>query len=441
MQIRNYLWNQPYISRFNEDGKKTKSKGNHIWNIDAKKNQDGTWTFRPFHRKVAGSPPGVAYVGLRWSWAPRIWDPQASRSNLVVTYSSPSLPPWLFWEDDVLSGTPPQDAESCDITVVARVCFLFWTYSPFLSKTNHSTSKMGKRNCYPRHSISTSYPSPTLTPPSLPPVVVLSTGRSQNHVVSQAIPQFLNLLPGQSTFYSKHSLLIYPPRTLTNLVQPVTTRDAQVIQVLTSAAQRVAQEAQSQIISSATQGEPGPELQALAKQQHVLTITAQAVDQEVTGQRSDIGPQATNMLAVAAQQVVFQAARQVVADRSAAVASQISAGFTPTPVAATQVTVNEVSVATQSAVAQAVEITGPLSNEVDVLMTASSLLQQQFRAPAPVSLISAMFDSAQRPISMDSLRSHSTGSVSYSVGINTPSTVHFPSLVSSSSLSDFDQLP
>ena len=135
LQIRNYLWNQPYISRFNEDGKKTKSKGNHIWNIDAKKNPDGSWTFRPFHRKVAGSPPGVAYVGLRWSWAPRIWDPQASRSNLVVTYSSPSLPFWLFWEDDVLSGTPPPDAESCDITVVARVCFLCVNLHSYLIPT------------------------------------------------------------------------------------------------------------------------------------------------------------------------------------------------------------------------------------------------------------------------------------------------------------------
>lgn len=120
-QIRTYLWNQPYISRFNEEGKKTKSKGNHIWNIDAKKLPDGRWTFRPFHRRVAGSPPSVAYVGLRWSWAPRIWDPQASRANLQVSYSSPSLPSWLLWEDDVLQGTPPPDAENCEITVVARV--------------------------------------------------------------------------------------------------------------------------------------------------------------------------------------------------------------------------------------------------------------------------------------------------------------------------------
>lgn len=119
-QIRNFLWNQPYISRFNEEGKKSKSKGNHIWHVDAKK-CDGGWQFRPFKRKLAGAPPGVAYIGLRWSWTPRIWDPQASRTNLPVQYSSPSLPPWLSWENDTLSGIPTPDAQSCDLTVEARV--------------------------------------------------------------------------------------------------------------------------------------------------------------------------------------------------------------------------------------------------------------------------------------------------------------------------------
>ncbi|KAF9218248.1 hypothetical protein BS17DRAFT_742446 [Gyrodon lividus] len=150
-KIRNYLWNQPYISRFNEDGKKTKSKGNHIWNIDAKKKPDGRWMFRPFHRKVAGSPPGVAYVGLRWSWTPRIWDPQASRTNMAVMYSSPYLPSWLFWEDDVLQGTPPPDAESCDITVVAR--YIQDGVEEKLTQTFHL-------NIAPVSAIDTSFPAP-----------------------------------------------------------------------------------------------------------------------------------------------------------------------------------------------------------------------------------------------------------------------------------------
>lgn len=167
----------------------------------------------------------------------------------------------------------------------------------------------------------------------------------------------------------------------------MSSQDAQVIQVLTSAAQRVAQEAQSQVVAAGVPSEPGHELQALAKQQHVLTVTAQAVDDTVSAQGNAIA-QPSSVLAAAAQQVVLQAARQVAADRTAiAAAAQISAGFPPQPVgaAAAQVTVNEVSVATQSAVAQAVELTGPLSSEVDVLMTASSLLQaQQVQAQAHV---------------------------------------------------------
>ena len=114
------MWNQPYISRFNEEGKKSKSKGNHIWHVDAKKSEGG-WVFRPFKRKLAGTPPGVAYVGLRWTWTPRIWDPQASRTNMPVSYSSPSLPSWLSWKEDSLTGIPPPDAQSCDVTVEARV--------------------------------------------------------------------------------------------------------------------------------------------------------------------------------------------------------------------------------------------------------------------------------------------------------------------------------
>jgi hypothetical protein len=123
IQVRNYLWRQPLILRFNEDGKKAKSKGNHIWNVEAKKLGDGVWDFRPFHRKIAGSPPGVAYSGLLWKWQPRIWDPQACWQNVHVQYSSPGLPAWLQWKDDVLSGTPPPNAESCDITTHAKVIY------------------------------------------------------------------------------------------------------------------------------------------------------------------------------------------------------------------------------------------------------------------------------------------------------------------------------
>lgn len=216
--------------------------------------------------------------------------------------------------------------------------------------------------------------------------------------------------------------------------------DAQVMQVLTTAAQRVAQEAQSQVVSI-TVGESIHELQALAKQQHVLTVTAQAFDQEVSGLRADGTASGSTVLAAAAQQVVFQAARQVAADRSAVAASQMSAGWSPPPAA---VTVNEVSVATQSAVAQAVEITGPLSSEVDVLMTASTLLQQQILAPVSPPAIS--LDPSQRALpSADTTAAihHSGGNIStesFPLGLTTQTNPPAPFPQSVPSLSEFGRL-
>lgn len=159
---------------------------------------------------------------------------------------------------------------------------------------------------------------------------------------------------------------------------PLVAPDSQVVQVLTTAAQRVAQEAQSQVVASPN--DVGPELQALAKQQHVLTVTAQAFNTKIAAESVDGAGSQSNALTAAAQQVVLQAARQVVADRTVAA---VSSGIPPSQNPAAQVTVKDVSVATQSAVAQAVDMVGPLSSEVDVLMTASSLLQQQTRAPLP----------------------------------------------------------
>lgn len=38
-----------------------------------------------------------------------------------MSYSSPKLPGWLAWNGEVLSGVPPPEAQSCDVTVEARV--------------------------------------------------------------------------------------------------------------------------------------------------------------------------------------------------------------------------------------------------------------------------------------------------------------------------------
>lgn len=177
--------------------------------------------------------------------------------------------------------------------------------------------------------------------------------------------------------------------------------------MLTTAAQRVAQEAQSQVVAaSVSVHDCSPELESLAKQQHVLTVTAQAFGSKSAGEAPAGTSAQSNVLAAAAQQVVLQAARQVAADRTSA---SISSGVAPAQAVTTQVTVKEVSVATQSAVAQAVEMVGPLSSEVDVLMTAKSLLQQQTRVPMPAD--QAQMAAAAAAASMDAVRPHSTGAL------------------------------
>ncbi|CAG8508197.1 21097_t:CDS:2 [Dentiscutata erythropus] len=119
-KVKNYLWTQRYISRFNEDGKKAKSKGNHVWNIEAKKTPSGGWIFREFTRKIAGIPDKIAYVGVKYTYAPRVWDPQVNVKSIKAVFHSPWLPDWLRWENNVLTGTPGIDAENCEITAIAN---------------------------------------------------------------------------------------------------------------------------------------------------------------------------------------------------------------------------------------------------------------------------------------------------------------------------------
>ncbi|GBC04920.1 hypothetical protein RclHR1_05950004 [Rhizophagus clarus] len=119
-KVKNYLWTQRYISRFNEDGKKAKSKGNHVWNIEAKKTPSGGWIFREFTRKIAGIPDKIAYVGTKYTYAPRVWDPQVNVKSIKAVFHSPWLPDWLRWENNVLTGTPDINSETCEITAIAN---------------------------------------------------------------------------------------------------------------------------------------------------------------------------------------------------------------------------------------------------------------------------------------------------------------------------------
>ena len=147
--------------------------------------------------------------------------------------------------------------------------------------------------------------------------------------------------------------------------------DTRVIRVLQSVAQRVTDEAESQFVSASPpkQGE----LQDLVKQKHVLEQTVHAYDKAISGQ----GHTDSRRLAVAAQHVVLQAAQTVVAGRSV--------GGVPTPqaekTAIQSVSVSELTDKTQDAIARAVKMNGTASNEVDIIVTATSILKSQTPAP------------------------------------------------------------
>ncbi|KAG0235806.1 hypothetical protein BGX31_004172, partial [Mortierella sp. GBA43] len=166
-KVKVYLWKHRFISRFNEDGKKQKSKGNHVWNIEARKiqpsaaqgstsngnnnntngngnssnsnnnnneststyDEDGNeikrpsspsaqWEFREYSSRIAGQIIKFARVGVPYVYAPRVWDAQMSCP--VAKFTSPWLPSWLKWHKGELKGIPGPDAESCTITVRAQ---------------------------------------------------------------------------------------------------------------------------------------------------------------------------------------------------------------------------------------------------------------------------------------------------------------------------------
>ncbi|PFH54209.1 hypothetical protein AMATHDRAFT_135274 [Amanita thiersii Skay4041] len=357
-KIRNYLWKQQYILRFNEDGKKAKSKGNHIWNIEAKKTGDGKWEFRPFHRKLAGNPPSVAYCGLKWSWTPRVWDPQASWQNVPVKYSSPSLPSWLNWKDDVLSGIPPPDAEDCTITANAN-----YVLDGQEGQLSHTF---------------------TITIAPVSAIDTISYPRSRR-------PSMAGDTPRRST--SDSYLCQSNQRSSTDIKSDGASEspDTRVIRVLQQAAQKVTMEAKSQLVAGVPETQDS--LEDLAKQKHVLEQTVDAYDKELSGQSHS----QTRRLAVAAQHVVVQAAHTVIADKTGGIVIPQS------EVTAIQsVTLSELSEATQDAIAEAVKMKGTATNDVDIMITATSILKA--RAPnSPTTSVESLPSSSNSPVATNNV--------------------------------------
>lgn len=139
--------------------------------------------------------------------------------------------------------------------------------------------------------------------------------------------------------------------------------------MLQSVAQRVTEEAASQFVSASPPKQS--DFQDLVKQKHVLEQTVEAYDKAISGNN----PVQSRRLAVAAQNVVVQAAHTVIADRT------VASGGVPIQQSETSaiksVTVTELSDATQDAIAQAVKREGTASTEVDIIVAATSILKSR----------------------------------------------------------------
>jgi len=115
--LKQYLWTHRFISRFNSEGKQNKTKGTHVWVVEARKTGDGGWIFKEFDRKIICEIP-TAYPDQPWSCRPRVHDPQIKDPK--VFFTSPDLPEWLEWDQNgTLSGTPSENDSSCRVTIIA----------------------------------------------------------------------------------------------------------------------------------------------------------------------------------------------------------------------------------------------------------------------------------------------------------------------------------
>ncbi|KAL7751323.1 hypothetical protein RI367_003183 [Sorochytrium milnesiophthora] len=120
-KIKTYLWNNRFIRRYNEDGRKSKSKGSHVWSVLARRDYAREcWEFRPFERKIFGAVPAPLVPGVPWSWEPKVWDPQVKAPK--ATWESAWLPEWMVWQDGVLIASPPTQLapEVFEIEITAR---------------------------------------------------------------------------------------------------------------------------------------------------------------------------------------------------------------------------------------------------------------------------------------------------------------------------------
>jgi hypothetical protein len=105
----------------------------------------GRWLFHDFQRHFISEPPSTATVGQRFTYMPRVWDPELFGTQRVhpavpsvgyepwgqvaaharglaepeVVFSATHLPPWMTLVNNMLLGVPDASAEDCEVRLQA----------------------------------------------------------------------------------------------------------------------------------------------------------------------------------------------------------------------------------------------------------------------------------------------------------------------------------
>src|SRR5271169_6931947 len=79
-RVREYLWTKDLIARYNPSGRKAKSRGSHVWCVEARRRADvphAEWEFRPWKRKIQVVRDSlIAPWGQLIKLPLKVWDPQ-----------------------------------------------------------------------------------------------------------------------------------------------------------------------------------------------------------------------------------------------------------------------------------------------------------------------------------------------------------------------------
>jgi hypothetical protein len=98
--ILDYLYRSPVIVRFSTANKRVKTKGFHVWCVEARKTEEG-WVFKEHRPCVLSAPP--CYLGEPYEWKVQIYDPHSVSDSIVRIQD---LPHGFHFRDNKFYGVP-----------------------------------------------------------------------------------------------------------------------------------------------------------------------------------------------------------------------------------------------------------------------------------------------------------------------------------------------